>query len=125
MRKYHRWLSIFFGIFLLWIAATGLMSHGAELYSDAQAAPIAAIPPGFVCPETMSCRPKPAPDSAAAWTSFFHHLHAGEEFGPVGIALSILSGVALFFFAFSGLWMYIQMYRRRSHRHSHPRRLFW
>jgi len=124
MRTYHRWLSVLFGLFILWIAATGLLSHGAALYADAQPA-AAAAPSGFVCPEAMTCRARPAPDSASAWVSFFHHIHAGEEFGPIGTALSILSGFALLFFAFSGLWMYVQMYLRRSHRHSHPKRIFW
>ena len=125
MRKWHRWLSVLFGLLILFIAVTGLLSHGAALYRDAQGAPVAAVPAGFVCPEAMTCRARPDPDSASAWVSFFHHLHAGEEFGPVGTALSILSGFALLFFAFSGLWMYILMYRRRSHRHSHPRKVFW
>ena len=125
MRKWHRWLSVLFGLLILFIATTGLLSHGAALYRDSLPAPVAAAPAGFVCPDTMNCRPKPDPDSAAAWTSFFHHLHAGEEFGPIGTALSIASGFALLFFAFSGLWMYLQMYRRRSHRHSHPKKVFW
>ena len=135
MRTYHRWLSVLFGIFIIWIAATGLMSHGAALVRDAQGpaavGPIAAAQmaqakaAGFVCPETMTCRVKPDPDSASAWVSYLHHLHAGEEFGAIGTTLSILSGFALLFFAISGLWMYIQMYRRRSHRHSHPKRIFW
>ena len=135
MRTYHRWLSVLFGIFIIWIAATGLMSHGAALVRDAQGpaavGPIAAAQmaqakaAGFVCPETMTCRVKPDPDSAGAWVSYLHHLHAGEEFGAIGTTLSILSGFALLFFAISGLWMYIQMYRRRSHRHSHPKRIFW
>ncbi|WP_310467865.1 PepSY domain-containing protein [Sphingomonas sp.] len=116
LRRYHRWLAVVFGIFLLWISATGLLSHGAALYRDSQPAPVAAAPAGFVCPKTMTCRPKPAPDSAAAWVSFFHHIHAGEEFGPAGTAASILSGFALFFFAFSGLWMYLQMFRARTQR---------
>ena len=30
MRRYHRWLALVFGIFLLWISATGLLSHGAD-----------------------------------------------------------------------------------------------
>ena len=125
MRKWHRWLSVLFGVLILFIATTGLLSHGAALYRDAQPETVASVPAGFTCPDTMNCRPKPDPDSASAWVSFFHHLHAGEEFGPVGTALSILSGFALLFFAFSGLWMYIQMFRRRSHRASHPRKLFW
>ena len=135
MRTYHRWLSVLFGLLILWIAVTGLMSHGAALVRDSQgpagsgptaaAQMAAAKAAGFVCPETMTCRVKPDPDSAAAWTSYLHHLHAGEEFGLAGTILSIASGVALVFFAFSGLYMYIQMFRRRAHRASHPKRIFW
>ena len=145
MRKYHRWISVIFGVFLLWISATGLLSHGAALYRDAVAPPrgaaaaaslipaaqahekpvaaAVATPAAFICPETMTCRAKPDPDSAAAWVSFFHHIHAGEEFGPIGTAISILSGFALFFFAFSGLWMYLKMYRNRRERGGNG--MFW
>ena len=122
MRRYHRWLSVFFGVLILWIAVTGLLSHGAAIYRDAQPAAVAAAPIGFVCPETMTCRVKPAPDSAAAWTSFFHHIHAGEEFGVVGTALSILSGIALVFFAISGMWMYVRMFRARAAKNGNPAR---
>ncbi len=125
MRKWHRWLSVLFGLLILFIATTGLLSHGAALYADSLPKPAAAAPIGFLCPETMNCRPKPDPQSASAWVSFFHHLHAGEEFGPIGTAFSIASGFALLFFAFSGLYMYLQMYRRRAHRESHPRKVFW
>ncbi len=160
MRKWHRWLSVLFGLLILFIATTGLLSHGAALYADsladpdramaaanlivptaraheqaahatAPARPLAGSVPAagatatFACPETMNCRVKPDPDSPRAWVSFFHHLHAGEEFGPIGTALSIASGFALLFFAFSGLWMYLQMYRRRAGRESHSKRIFW
>jgi len=125
MRRYHRWLAVVFGIFFLWIATTGLLSHGAALYRDSQLAPVAATPAGFVCPDTMTCRAKPDPDGAAAWVSFFHHIHAGEEFGPIGTTLSILSGFSLLFFAFSGLWMYIQMFRARSRRERQEHPVFW
>ena len=138
MRRYHRWLAIVFGILIIWIAATGLMSHGAALVRDAQgpaaaaAAPgaivpaaqahegmpatnmaTAAAPAGFVCPDNMTCRVKPHPDSTSAWVSYLHHLHAGEEFGAIGTTLSILSGFALLFFAISGLYMYLELYRGR------------
>ena len=130
MRKYHRWLSVLFGVFILWIAVTGVLSQVGELVNkggmdddDRPAAAAPAVPAGFVCPATINCRPKPAP---GGWNvGFLHHLHSGEQFGPVGIIISILSGLGLIFFAISGMWMYVQMYRRRSHRHSHPRRLFW
>ena len=76
----------------------------------------------------MICRPKPKP---TAWNvGLLHHLHSGETFGPVGTAISILSGLSLFVFAFSGLWMYIQMYRGRLVRSESGKRLrggrfFW
>ncbi|GAA3997391.1 PepSY domain-containing protein [Sphingomonas humi] len=127
MRKWHRWLSVFFGLLILFIAVTGLLSHIGSLVNDSRqaAAPPPAIPAGFVCPETMTCRPKPQP---GGWNvGFLHHLHSGEEFGPVGTALAMLSGVALVFFAFSGLWMYLQMFRARAGKSSAPRggRFFW
>ncbi|GLR46523.1 PepSY domain-containing protein [Sphingomonas astaxanthinifaciens] len=126
MRKWHRWLSVFFGILILFIATTGILSQVGSLVNESRqaAAPPPAIPAGFVCPETMNCRPKPQP---GGWNvGLLHHLHSGEEFGPVGVALSILSGFALLFFAFSGLWMYIQMFRARASKQSNPsRRMFW
>lgn len=101
-------------------------AHERSAHVPAAAARTATAPAAaFTCPDTMTCRARPDPDSPRAWVSFFHHLHAGEQFGPAGTALSIASGLALLFFAFSGLWMYVEMYRRRRHRHSHPRQLFW
>ncbi|MEO7247720.1 MAG: PepSY domain-containing protein [Novosphingobium sp.] len=126
MRKYHRWLSVLFALFLFWIAVTGLMIHVADIksHSDAaQAAQVAQSAPGaarFACPPDMICRPKPDPNSAKAWVGYLQHLHSGESFGPLGTAISMLSGLALLFFSFSGLWMYIQMWRARSSRNLKP-----
>jgi hypothetical protein len=125
MRRWHRWLSILFGLLILFIAVTGLMSHAADLVASSEAPRAAAIPASFTCPETMICRPKPAPDSARAWVGFLHHLHSGEEFGPLGTALAMLSGFALIFFAFSGLWLYIQMFRGRARSAKRGGRFFW
>lgn len=119
MRKWHRWLSVIFGVFLLWIAVTGVLSHVTALWPVGEVAR-AAPPAGFVCPETMSCRSKPSPDGPRAWVGFFHHLHSGEEFGPIGTAIALLSGVAMIFFSFSGLWLYIQMWRNRKDRIMKP-----
>ena len=59
----------------------------------------------------MTCRPKPKP---GAWNvGLLHRLHSGEQLGPIGVIISTLSGLALLFFSFSGLWMYIQMWRGR------------
>jgi len=119
VRKWHRWVATIFGVFLLWISATGVLSQIGSLVNkggfeterkEAQAGPPPG-PPGFVFPEDMTCRPKPKP---SAWNvGLLHHLHSGESFGPAGVIISILSGLSLFFFAFSGLWMYIQMLRGR------------
>ena len=123
MRKYHRWLSVFFGLFILFIGVTGVMIQLAELKAKSEPRPaLSAAPAGFVCPPDMFCRPKPAADGAKVWSGFLKDLHSGEEFGPAGTALSILSGLALTFFAFSGLWMYICMW---SHRRSNNRKPYW
>jgi hypothetical protein len=127
MRKWHRWLSLVFGAFILFIAATGLLSHGAALWptgggevASAQVAP----PAGFICPDGWRCTPPRPQTGPRAWVGFFHHLHSGEEFGAAGTTVSILSGFALLFFSLSGLWMYVRMWtdrRRRAAKH----RWFW
>jgi uncharacterized iron-regulated membrane protein len=136
MRRYHRWLATIFGLFLLWISATGVLSQVGSLvnnngFKEARAEGTAAPagPPGFVCPETMTCRAKPA--TPPKWNlGYLHHLHSGEEFGPAGTIISLLSGLALFFFALSGLWMYVELYRGRLElvrkgRKVPPGRYFW
>ncbi len=161
MRTYHRWLSVIFGLFILWIAATGVLSQigslvnnggfeqgtrergarqaaavGEAIVPSAQAheegeeatastAAATAAPTAFVCPADMTCRPKRTPKPGDWNVSYLHKIHSGEEFGPAGVIVSLVSGIALIFFAFSGLYMYIQMFRRRGHRKSHPRRIFW
>ncbi|MFL6752385.1 MAG: PepSY domain-containing protein [Sphingomicrobium sp.] len=113
MRRYHRWIATVFGVFLLWISATGVLSQIGQFVNDAAKAnvPAAAAPAGFICPETMTCRPRPAP---GAWNlGALHHLHSGEYFGRWAQIVSLLSGCALFFFAVSGLWMYLELYRGR------------
>ena len=118
MRKYHRWLSIVFAVFLLFIATTGVMSQFAAMVAEGEAKP--AAPAGFVCPESMICRPRPDPNGAQPWVGWLHHVHSGEEFGPVAVWISILSGVALVFFAISGLWMYLRMWGERRVRNVKP-----
>lgn len=125
MRKVHRWLSVIVGAIILFIAITGVLSQIGSLVNNggfeseaseqaAKAREAAATPPGFVCPETMTCRVKRTPEPGDWNVGFLHHIHSGEEFGPVGVIVSIVSGLALIFFAISGLWMYIQMFRART-----------
>lgn len=128
MRQWHRWLSFGFALFLLFIAVTGLLSQAADLWPAP--APTAAEraaqepPPGFTCPEGWRCTPPRAERGFASLKGWFHHLHSGEEFGPAGTAISILSGFALVFFSFSGLWMYVRMWRERARRGPKDR-WFW
>lgn len=129
MRKWHRWLSVVFGVFLLWIAGTGVLSQivpivqqgGFGNESDARSN-AASVPFGFICPETMICRPKPQGGRSLVGT--LHHLHSGESFGPAGTIVATLTGLALIFFAISGLWMYIQMWRNQAKRSLKPK-WFW
>ncbi|MFM5885776.1 MAG: PepSY domain-containing protein [Novosphingobium sp.] len=126
MRKYHRWLSVIFGVFLLWISITGVVSQipmwgemfGGEGDGDRPVAAAPAVPAGFTCPESMVCRPKPS--GSRSWVGLVHHLHSGETFGPLGTVIATLSGLALVFFSFSGLWLYISMWRNRSSRSLKP-----
>lgn len=136
MRRWHRWLAVFFGVFLFWIAATGLLSQAADLLpdlgapDDAAAAGVtaraaAATPPeGFVCPKGWRCRPPEVTSGLGSLKGFFHHLHSGDEFGPAGIALSVMSGLALLFFSGSGLWVYVKMWTNRRAR-AQGIGLFW
>ncbi|CDO35516.1 MULTISPECIES: PepSY domain-containing protein [Novosphingobium] len=129
MRKWHRWLSVFFGVFMLWIAVTGVLSQVAVLWpsgaSDAAAQAAATPPVGFECPEGWRCMP-PRGDAGGirSLTGLFHHLHSGESFGPIGTLISVLSGLTLIFFSISGLWLYVQMWRNRKSRSLNPR-WFW
>lgn len=128
MRKFHRWISVFFGVFLLWIAVTGTISQILPLMAGGEgekpAAAAVEAKPAFTCPPDYSCRPKPKPGDPRALIGFFHHLHSGETFGPVGVGISLLSGFAMIFFSVSGLWLYIQMWRNRAERKLSPR-WFW
>jgi len=118
MRKWHRWTSVVFGIFLFWIAITGFLSQVVPLTLGRPPQAQAVAPAGFVCPETMICRPKPT--SGQSFVSTLHRLHSGESFGTPGTTLFTLAGLALIFFAGSGLWLYFQMWSNRRKRRLKP-----
>jgi uncharacterized iron-regulated membrane protein len=120
MRKWHRWLSVFFGVFMLWIAVTGVLSQVVPLFNGPPHGPKPAAST-FVCPPDFVCRPRGGGNSIVG---LLHHLHSGETFGPLGVVISTLSGFALIFFSGSGLWLYIQMWRHRKNRSLAPR-WFW
>ena len=110
MRKWHRWLSVFFGVFMLWIAVTGVASQIVPIVQRG----------GF---EDEAAERGKAPGGRSI-VGLLHHLHSGEIFGPLGVVISILTGLSLIFFSFSGLWLYIHMWRQRRARKAIPR-WFW
>ena len=122
MRKWHRWLSVFFSVFLLWIAVTGVLSQVVPLMGGESEKPAtaASAKPAFTCPPDYMCRPKPKPGDPRALVGLLHHLHSGESFGPLGVVIGTLSGFVMVFFSFSGLWLYIQMWRNRAQRKLKP-----
>ena len=124
MRKYHRWLSVLFGVVLLWIAVTGVMIQLAELKADGERPAQVSAPAGFVCPDGFTCRPKRVEGGTKDLAEWLMHLHSGEAIGPAGTWLSIAGGLALVFFGFSGLWMYLRMWSHRR-RNSHKPAWFW
>ncbi len=122
MRKWHRWLGLTLGLFMLFVGTTGILIQGFAIGGDmivGDKAPVIAkadAKPGCAVPD------KPR-SPAKQWEAFFKHLHSGETFGPIGTAISIITGFALMFFAVSGLWMYWQMWRRRAANHN--RAFYW
>lgn len=130
MRKWHRWLSLFFGLILIFVTITGLLHYVVVWWpaGEPTAAQLAAVapPPGFACPEGWRCI-APRPDTGnplGPYLGLIHHLHAGSEAGIWGEIVVMLSGLALLFFSISGLWLYIRMWRHRKDRALAPR-WFW
>lgn len=153
-RRYHRWLSLPFGLILLWVALTGIAMQAVEIYDkglfgededrpalvpaaraqehdeDAQAArptAIAAAHPlaATAAAATPAAPPRPPQSKAHQLHELLQHLHSGEWFGPFGTIIQTLGGIAMTFFAVSGMWMYVTMYRRRGHKHHDGKKLFW
>ena len=147
-RRYHRWLSLPFALILLWVALTGVAMQAVEIYDkglfgddddrpalvtaarahehdeDAQAATPAALAAPAAAPATPAAS-RPPQSKAHQLHELLQHLHSGEWFGPFGTIIQSLAGLAMTFFAVSGLWMYVTMYRRRGHKHHDGKKLFW
>jgi uncharacterized iron-regulated membrane protein len=103
------------------------LAHGDEEHEAPAPADLAAAgaPAGFACPQGWSCRPPASAEEHEAREAleFVMHLHSGAAFGPIGTWISIASSLALLFFAFSGIWMYVTMWRGR--RAGAKKGLFW
>ncbi|WP_070151364.1 PepSY-associated TM helix domain-containing protein [Sphingobium phenoxybenzoativorans] len=63
------------------------------------------------------------PELGGRWHLILQEIHAGRQFGWLGTIISILSGVSLLFLSGTGLWLYIEMYRKRLK--ANRRNLFW
>jgi uncharacterized iron-regulated membrane protein len=130
MRKWHRWLSFIFGAFLLFIAITGVLSHVAAMYAqgsvfeqEKKEAKQATAPQAKSDAAAPAVSRAPQPNPKRKLVGLMHHLHSGEFFGPIGVIISLFSGIAMIFFSFSGLWIYYQMFVRR--RKLSKAELFW
>jgi uncharacterized iron-regulated membrane protein len=136
LRRYHRWLVVPFGLILLWVAMTGVAMQAVDIYDHgglsqperpqqasirAAAAPFATTP----APAIPGPAGQPPRSKARQLHGLLQHLHSGEWFGPFGTIIQTLAGLSLNFFAVSGMWMYLTMYRRREHRHYDGQKLFW
>jgi len=106
-RRYHRWLAALLGVFILWTAATGVITQitrintAAERHAAAVAARAAQVP-----------APPPSPNRK--FLKLVTDLHSGEQFGLTGQIVSLVIGLAVLFLAGSGLWMYVRMFRART-----------
>lgn len=63
------------------------------------------------------------PELGGRWHLILQEIHAGRQFGWLGTIISILSGLSLLFLSGTGLWLYIEMYRKRLK--ANRRNLFW
>lgn len=120
MRTWHRWMGLTLGLIMLFVGATGVLIQGfaiaGDMGSDGKATMATTTRPDCK-------RAEPPRSPAKRWEGWVKHLHSGESFGPIGTTISVLSGFALIFFAFSGLWMYWQMWQRRAI--ARRREVFW
>lgn len=130
MRKWHRWLVILTGVFMVWIAATGLVGQvmtlaGGEHHDGPPPAAAKAMQKGSA-PQTAASAAKPGSDDHDGPPQqgghrgkpdlyhFIIDLHSGNILGPFGKIVSSLMGAALLFFSISGMWMYVDMFRKRK-----------
>jgi hypothetical protein len=117
------WISVFFGFSCVdrdhrhLSQVVPLMSGGGSDRPRREASGGTPAKPAFVCP------PDYVPSAPQGWRPLDRRAAApsafGRKLGPVGVLISTLSGFAMIF-SFSGLWLYIQMWRNRKNARSSP-----
>jgi uncharacterized iron-regulated membrane protein len=126
MRQLHRWFGLITGIFFAFVALTGIGMQTVALLNPREEGPPPAASPGKAAEASRATDREPTAGRGERKPDFYHwldHIHDGEIAGPAGRIVSLLLGVALFFFSVSGIWMYWKMYsgRRRLGKHD----VFW
>ena len=120
-RRYHRWIATLLGLFILWTAATGVITQITRINTAAEREAAGAA---------ARAAPSPAPPPQSPNRKFLKlvtDLHSGEQFGLAGQLISLVIGLAILFLAGSGLWMYIRMFRARAAKQHAPSggKWFW
>lgn len=111
MRRWHKLLAPWFALVLFVIAFTGAVTQATAIL-DAPPAKSSASIGGKTGRAGM---PKDERRTAlGGWNHWFKKLHSGESLGPAGIAINLAGGLALLFFAGSGVWMYLTMWLKRQ-----------
>jgi uncharacterized iron-regulated membrane protein len=108
LRRWHRWAAIPAGLFLFFIALTGVALHVDMILSG-------HAPPGSAAPSTAV----PATAQKADYHFILQDLHAGYYFGWTGRITSILAGLSLLVLAVTGLQIWWRM------RRTGQRNLYW
>ena len=116
-RRYHRWIATLLGIFILWTAATGVITQITRINTAEERAAAAAAS------RATQIAPAPPLSPNRKFLKLVTDLHSGEQFGLTGQIASLVIGLMLLFLAGSGLWMYVQMYHTRGKREQE--RFFW
>ena len=120
-RRYHRWIATLLGIFILWTAATGVITQITRINTAAEREAAAAASRA-----ALPSRPAPPPSPNRKFLKLVTDLHSGEQFGLAGQLVSLVIGLAILFLAGSGLWMYIRMFRARAGKERSPSsKWFW
>jgi len=124
LRQWHKLLAPFFAALLLLIGVTGMAIQVTGLLDTP--AKLRPAPSGMANTGPASTGPASAITTKSAaggkpkrtpmdeWNHWLKQLHSGEIVGGGGgVAINLLSGLALSFFAGSGFWMYYTMWQRR------------
>lgn len=116
-RRWHNLLAPFFAAFLMLLAITGAAIQVTDLLDRKDAATntphqASNASSGPTAGKSASGEAR-GRSALGRWNHWLKKLHSGEIAGVPGIALNVMTAVALAYFSGSGLWMYLQPRLRR------------